>query len=204
MSSNVMMTLFLDGVRQTDGLCSFSRKVLFTDAETWIKNALENTPLQNVISTDKQTVFTSEKQALSAAKLPEDAEHILVMAVAMPELTKSDFSKIAALHLAIGQDVTVFAGNNVSYCENAVIRDKNDAVCKIGTGNGYRALPAAIFKKSALEKVIGKAENLFDAINLLVSDGAAVEVCNVDDVTVLIGLLWSGFFQCYIFQYFLL
>ena len=59
MSSNVMMTLFLDGVRQTDGLCSFSRKVLFTDAETWIKNALENTPLQNIISTDKQTVFTS-------------------------------------------------------------------------------------------------------------------------------------------------
>lgn len=185
MSSNVMMTLFLDGVRQTDGLCSFSRKVLFTDAGAFIKNALENTPLENVAHTAKQTLFASEKQALEAAQLPEDAEHILVMAVAMPELTRADFSKIAALHLAIGQDVTVFANSTVAHYENAVIRDENDAVCKIGTGNGHKALPAAIFKKSALEKVIGKAENLFDAINLLASDGAAVEVCNVDDVTVL-------------------
>ena len=145
MSSNVMMTLFLDGVRQTDGLCSFSRKVLFTDAGAFIKNALENTPLENVAHTAKQTLFASEKQALQAAILPEDAEHILVMAVAMPELTRADFSKIAALHLAIGQDVTVFANSTVAHYENAVIRDENDAV----------------------------------------SDGAAVEVCNVDDVTVL-------------------
>ncbi len=186
MSSNTMITLLLDGVQETDGLCSFNRKILFTDAAKLMTDALANTPLQRVERLSKlgQTPFKSEQEALKAVQLPEDAENILIISIAMPELSKADFERMAKLHTVIGQDITLLVTQNMSYSENAVLRDENDCAYKIGHGNGQKALPAAIFKRSVLEKVLANAENLFDAVNLAAAEGAVVDVCPVQEVTV--------------------
>lgn len=185
MSSNTMMTLFIDGVKQADGLCGFDRKILFADAADWITDALKNTPLEKVERIVGQGIapFSSEQEAFKAVKLPESAsEHILVMSEAMPELTKADFERFSALHLAIGQDITLLVCQNETYGENVVLRDEQNDVCCIGRGNGQKAFKTAIFKRAVLENVLGKAESIFDAINIAYKNGASIDVCPVDDM----------------------
>lgn len=175
-------TIFLNGVRGTDGMCSFARPILFSNAAKWMEDELpERFAAAQTLCPVGQAPFASEADALRAVSLPADAEHVLLVAAPMPELTAADFARAAALHEATGNAVTLLCCDGAAGAQ-AVLRDAEAQVYGVGWGDGPKALHAAIFRADALRPVLGAASTLFDAVAKIAAAGGQCNTCNVPTV----------------------
>lgn len=171
-------TIFLNGVAGSDGMDAFARPILFSDAAKWMADALpaELFGEAALLCPMGETPFASEADALRAVSIPEDAEHVLLVAAPMPELKAEDFAHMASLHLAVGNGVTLLccegaAGNQ------AVLRNAEAQVCGVGCGNGPKALHAALFRTDVLKNVLPEAHSLFDAVAKAAAMDVLVDAC---------------------------
>lgn len=180
-------TILLNGVAGEGALCAFARPVLFSAAADWMVKALAGAPFGETTTLCPlgETPFADEGEALRAVRVPADAEHVLLAAAPMPELTAADLAYAAEVHIATGNAVTLLCCASASG-ENTVLRDADAQVCGIGAGNGSRALPAAIFRADVLKSVLPQAASLFDAVTKAAQSGMA-DCCTVPEVTVVTG-----------------
>ncbi len=164
-------TIFLNGVRGTDGMCNFARPVLFWSAAQWMEDALSNELFEvQTLCPLGQTPFDSAEQAFAALHLPEDAEHVLIFTTPMPELTTEDLARAAAVHLACGHAATLLCCDSPAGAQG-VLRDADAQVCGVGWSDGPKALHGAFFRTDALRKVLPEARSLFDLITRLAHTG---------------------------------
>ncbi len=177
-------TIFLNGVAGSDGMDAFARPVLFSDAAAWMSDALAHELFGEaaLLCEMGETPFAAEADALHAARIPEGAEQVLLVAAPMPELTAEDFAHAASLHLAAGNAVTLLCCDGAA-AGQAVVRDENAQVRGVGCGNGPKALHAALFRADMLNRVLPEARSLFDAVAKTAAQGALCDACMVPAVT---------------------
>lgn len=177
--------VYLNGVRESDGLSSFSRPILYSAAADWVTAALcsEKFDEPTLICPINETPFASEREALDKMTIPHEAEHVLIMSAAMPELTEADFSRLADLHAAVGNDVTLLCCESTERESAAVLYGAQGLVRGIGRGTGTRALHAVIFKKSMLEAALPQARCLFTAVAAAIERGAMTDAVCIPPVT---------------------
>lgn len=189
MSSNTMMTLLMNGIKDKEGICSFERKIMFSSSYDWVANSLGQTPFKNVkLLTDicKQDLETQTRAFDFLENQDFDCESIFVIACAMPELTKKHFEKLFKIHNSMGQDITVLTTLSSFNAENVINRDEDDVVRFIGCGFGEIAYPAVIFRKDIFKQNCKNAKDIFDVVNIAAKNGAFIEICQIDnDITVL-------------------
>ena len=174
-------TIFLNGVAGNDGMDTFARPVLFSNAAEWMADALADELFGQaaLLCPMGETPFASEADALRAVRIPDDAEQVLLIAAPMPELTAEDFTHVASLHLATGNSVTLLCCDGAAGGQ-AVLRDADAMVRGVGYGTGPKALHAALFRADVLKGVLPEAGSLFDAVaKAAEKNDTLVDACQV-------------------------
>lgn len=180
-----ILTIYLNGVPGGDGVCAFTRPVLFSNAAAWMTDALEGEIFGQAAALCPlgETPFVDEAQALRALCVPNDSEHVLLIAAPMPELTAADFARAASLHLAIGNAVTLLCCSGAASA-HSVLWNADGELCGVGSGSGECALPAAIFRADILKAVLPHSQSLFDVVTKAAAQGSPADICMVPAVTV--------------------
>lgn len=190
------MTTVLLGSRQgDDGIFAFSREILFRTAGAWVADTLPQETcgeIYFVCAPDEPAVpgavsipceAGAAYRTLAAQTALFHAEHVLVIAAPMPELTRRDYLRLLHTHETAINDVTVLC------CEgggagHAVVRYEADELADIGQEEGERVLQAAVFRSETLRKALEQGgERLYDLINAAASDSAQMGVAHAGVVT---------------------
>lgn len=176
--------VYLSGVRGADGLSAFARPILFSAAADWMTDSLPSDiyAVPQPYGSAAHPEFRDEQDAWAQLAVPQETEHLLVVAAPIPELTIEDFRHLAQVHLATGNDVTLLCCEGAAQERAAVLSSADNRVCGVGQGNGEHALGVALFSARTFRDTVSKAKSLFDAIKLAADGGALTDTVCVGPV----------------------
>jgi bifunctional N-acetylglucosamine-1-phosphate-uridyltransferase/glucosamine-1-phosphate-acetyltransferase GlmU-like protein len=198
--------VLLENCRGTDGICSFSREILFSSAGELIYQQLpkdkitevyhiKNEDMPDIAGTKAVVCPTQQRYAsLGTTEALKEAEHLLLLSAPIPELTGEDYENLLRIHLATGSDVTILSCQGYQSQTHSILRDEHDEVAGVGSGGGERVLHAVIFKNTVLQKALTQtAESLFALVNAAIGQGAIVNLCHLEHMVIEVTSAWDAY-----------